>query len=163
MSIATQIKNELKLPASTVEAYIQDLTDEDLMRRPVPNANHIAWQLGHLIAAEHQLNNMVCPESMPELPSGFAEKHGKETASSDDVSAFCTKQEYIEAMEQQRAGTLALLDRLSDEELEKPAPEPIQKFGPTVGAVIAGNSAHWMMHAGQWVIVRRQLGKVAMF
>ena len=71
--------------------------------------------------------------------------------------------EYLKAMDEQRAGTLALLDKLSDEDLEKQAPDNIQKFGATVGAVIAGQSAHWMMHAGQWVIVRRQLGKEAMF
>lgn len=163
MSIATQIKHELNLPTFVVQGYLGDLSDEDLLRRPVPNANHIAWQLGHLIVSEHNLNNMVCPDSMPALPEGFAEKHAKETATSDDAGGFCTKHEYVNAMEEQRAGTLALLDKLSDEELEKPAPENIQKFGATVGAVIAGQSAHWMMHAGQWVVVRRQLGKEAMF
>lgn len=163
MSIASQIKNELNLPTFTVQAYLQDLTDEDLFRRPVENANHIAWQLGHLIAAEHNLNNMVCPGSMPALPDGFAEKHNKDTANIDDPRQFCSKAEYLKLMNEQRAGTLALLDKLSDAELEKPSPEPIQKFGPTVGAVIAGQSAHWMMHAGQWVIVRRQLGKNAIF
>jgi hypothetical protein len=163
MSIATQIKNELNMPGFVVQGYLQDLTDDQLFLRPHEKANHIAWQLGHLIASEHNLNNMVCPDSMPALPAGFAEKHSKEAATSDDQSAFCTKGEYLKAMEEQRAGTLALLDRLSDEELEKPAPEDIQKFGATVGAVIAGQSAHWMMHAGQWVIVRRQLGKEAMF
>lgn len=163
MSIATQIKHELNLPTFVVQGYVGDLSDEDLMRRPAPNANHIAWQLGHLIEAEHNLNNMVCPDSMPALPEGFAEKHKKETATSDDASAFCTKDEYLKLMTEQRAGTLALLDKLSDDELEKPAPEGIQKFGATVGAVIAGQSAHWMMHAGQWVIVRRQLGKEAIF
>lgn len=163
MSIATQIKHELNLPAFVVQGYLGDLTDQDLMHRPVPNANHIAWQLGHLIAAEHNLNNMVCPDSMPALPEGFAEKHSKEAAKSDDAGAFCTKDEYLKLMAEQRAGTLALLDKLSDEELQNAAPEDIQKFGATVGAVIAGQSAHWMMHAGQWVIVRRQLGKEAMF
>lgn len=163
MSIANQIKQELALPAFVVQGYLSDLSDEDLMRRPAPNANHIAWQLGHLIEAEHNLNNMVCPDSMPALPEGFSEKHSKEAATNDDQSAFCTKEEYLKLMQEQRAGTLALLDRLSDEELEKPSPEKIQQFGPTVGAVIAGQSAHWMMHAGQWVIVRRQLGKEAMF
>ena len=163
MSIATQIKNELNLPTFTVQVYLEDLSDADLMRRPVDNANHIAWQLGHLIDAENKLNNMVCPDSMPALPEGFAEKHSNENASSDDPSQFCTKDEYLKAMEEQRAGTLALLDRLSDEELEQPAPESLQKFGATVGAIIAGQSAHWMMHAGQWVIVRRQLGKEAIF
>jgi DinB superfamily len=163
MSIATQIKTELNLPAFAVGAYLQDLTDDQLFVRPHPKANHIAWQLGHLISSEHELNNMICPNSMPPLPKGFAEKHTKETAASDDKRAFCTKDEYLKAMAEQRAGTLALLDRLSDAELEKPAPEAIQKFGATVGAVIAGQTAHWMMHTGQWVIVRRQLGKEAMF
>lgn len=163
MSIGAHIKSELNLPTSVVQGYLQDLSDEDLLRRPVENANHIAWQLGHLIVAEHDLNNMVCPDSMPALPEGFVEKHSKETASSDDPAAFCTKDEYLACMAEQRAGTLALLDTLSDEDLQKPSPEHLQVFGGTVGAVIAGQSAHWMMHAGQWVIVRRQLGKEAMF
>ena len=106
---------------------------------------------------------MICPDSMPALPAGFAEKPSTEAASSDDQGAFCTKDEYLAAMQEQRAGTLALLEKLSDEELEKPAPEDIQKIGATVGAVIAAQSAHWMMHAGQWVIVRRQLDKEAIF
>ena len=163
MSIAAHIKTELQLPAFVVQTYLKDLTDEDLLRRPAENANHIAWQLGHLIVAENSLNNMVCPDSMPALPEGFAEKHSKEAAASNDPGGFCTKDEYLEQMEVQRAGTLALLDKLSDEDLEKPAPEKIQQFGATVGAVIAGQSAHWMMHAGQWVVVRRQLGKEAIF
>ena len=163
MSIASHIESVLRMPAFVVQSYLQDLSDEDLLRRPVKNANHIAWQVGHLIVAEHSLNNMVCPDSMPPLPPGFAEKHTKETSSNDDRTAFCTKQEYLKAMEEQRAGTLALLKRLSDTELDQPAPEKIRRFGATVGAVIAGQSAHWMMHAGQWVIVRRQLGKEASF
>lgn len=163
MSIATQIKNEFGLPAGVVQGYLGDLSDEQLLIRPHADANHIAWQLGHLISSEHSLNNMVCPDSMPALPDGFAEKHTKETASSDNPGDFCTKAEYLSAMEEQRAGTMALLDRLSDEELNQPSPEQIQMLGPTVGAVIAAQTAHWMMHAGQWVIVRRQLGKPAQF
>lgn len=163
MSIAEHIKAVLQLPTFVAQGYLQDLTDEDLMRRPVENANHIAWQWGHLISSEHDLNNMVCPDSMPALPEGFAEKHNKETASNDDPADFCTKEEYLSAMEEQRAGTLALLDTLSDEDLQKPSPEKLQQLGATVGAVIAAQSAHWMMHAGQWVIVRRQLGKEALF
>ena len=116
MSIAEQIKAELQLPGFTTMAYLQDLTDDELFIRPHEKANHIAWQLGHLIMSEHNLNNMVCPDSMPALPEGFADQHGKDAASSDDKSAFRTKDEYLKAMDEQRAGTVALLDRLSDEE-----------------------------------------------
>lgn len=163
MSIGQHIKAELALPTQVVNAYLQDMTDDQLFIRPHEQANHIAWQLGHLIAAENDLNNMVCPDSMPPLPKGFAEQHSKQTASSDDPSIFCNKDEYLRLMQEQRNATLALLDRLSDEELQQAAPEKIQQFGPTVGAVIAGQSAHWMMHAGQWVIVRRKLGKEPLF
>ena len=163
MPIATQIKHILAMPDFVARTYIADLSDEQLLMRPHDKTNHIAWQLGHLITWENQLNNMVCPDSMPALPEGFAEKHSKETATNDDPAAFCSKEEYLQAMETQRTGTLSLLDRLSDDELEQPAPEEIQKIGATVGAVIAGQAAHWMMHAGQWVIVRRQLGKEAAF
>ena len=104
MSIATQIKNELNLPTFVVQRYLEDLTDDQLFIRPHEKANHIAWQLGHLISSEHSLQNMVSPDSMPPLPEGFAEKHSKETASSDDKSAFCTKEEYLKAMQEQRAG-----------------------------------------------------------
>ncbi|WP_197442570.1 DinB family protein [Lignipirellula cremea] len=163
MSIAQQIKHELQLPNFVVDGYLKDLTDEQLMIRPHPKANHIAWQVGHLIASENSLNNMVSPDSMPPLPDGFADRHRKDMASSDNPADFCTRDEYLKVMKEQRAGTFALLDRLSDEELEQPAPAQIQRLGATVGAVIAMQSAHWMMHAGQWVIVRRQLGKEPIF
>lgn len=163
MSVAEHIKTSLQTPTFVVQAYLEDLTDEQLMLRAADGVNHIAWQLGHLIASEHMLINMVCPDSMPALPEGFAEQHGKETAGSDDASAFCTKAEYLKLMNEQRAGALATLEKLSDEDLAKPAPEEMHRIAETVGAMFAMQGTHWMMHAGQWVIVRRQLGKPAMF
>ena len=163
MSIATQIKTALDLPTFTVKSYLGDLTDADLLVRPAENANHIAWQLGHLIAAEHNLIEMVCPGTMPALPEGFEDQYAKETSQSDDASAFHSKEEYLRLMDEQRAGTLAVLEKLSDAELDAAAPEKIRQFAATVGAVFAGQGSHWMMHAGQWVIVRRQLGKPPLF
>ena len=140
-----------------------DLSDEDLTRRPAENASNIAWQLGHLIASEHSLINAVCPDSMPALPDGFAEKYTKDTAGSDDPAAFETKERYFELLDEQRAGALAALEKLSDEELESPAPESLQMLGATVGAIFTGLSMHTVMHAGQWTIVRRQKGMGPMF
>ena len=36
-------------------AYVQDLADADLLLRPVPGINHIAWQLGHLITGSKKM------------------------------------------------------------------------------------------------------------
>jgi hypothetical protein len=45
-----------------------------MLTRPVPGANHPAWQLGHLIVAETNAVNLVKPGAMPELPAGFGDR-----------------------------------------------------------------------------------------
>ena len=164
MSTATNvIRSSLDMASYCVKSYLEDLTDADLLIRPTEGANHMAWQLGHLITAEHSLINMVCPGSMPDLPAGFAEHYTKETAGLDDASKFHTKDVYLKLMDEQRAGTLAALEKLSDEALDMDAPEAVRDYAPTVAATFALQSAHWMMHSGQWVIVRRQLGRKPLF
>jgi uncharacterized damage-inducible protein DinB len=163
LSIAAQIDATLALPSQIVQGYLQDLTDDELFVRPYDSMNHIAWQLGHLIVGENSHINQVYPGSMPALPTGFAEKHTPETAASDQHSDFHTKAEYLKLLDQQRAATLALLADLSDEELSKPSPESMRYFGQTIGAVFAGEATHWMMHAGQWAVVRRKLGRPPLF
>jgi DinB superfamily len=145
------------------DAYLGDLKDDDLLVRPTEGANHIAWQLGHLIAADNGMVNAVCPGSMPPLPEGFAEKHAKETAGSDDAAAFLTKDEYVKQMQAQRAGMKQALASLSDDDLGKPSPETMRWAGPHVASVISMLPVHWMMHAGQWAVVRRKLGRPPLF
>jgi uncharacterized damage-inducible protein DinB len=148
---------------SIVEAYLGDLTDAELLVRTVPGINHIAWQLGHLITAEHDMMELVRPKSMPELPAGFREKHSKEASKSDDPKAFFTKAQYLDAMKKQRAGTLAALATVTDAELDQPSPEPLRGFLKTVGDVFSMQGNHWTMHAGQWAVLRRKLGRPPLF
>ncbi|HEY2893057.1 MAG TPA: DinB family protein, partial [Pirellulales bacterium] len=96
-------------------------------------------------------------------PEGFKQKHSKETAGSDNPRDFLTKNEYLKLLNEQRAGTLALLDKLSDEELSQDAPKPLQGFLKRVGDVFSMQSTHPVMHAGQWAIIRRKLGKPPLF
>lgn len=163
MSIARHIQTGLQLPTFIVDGYLEDLAQEDLFVRPAPGANHIAWQLGHLITSEHQMINMVCPDAMPPLPEGFAEAYTKETAGLDDPEAFHSKEEYLRVRDEQRKAMLAALEKLSDEELESPTPEKLQRFATTVGTLFSGLGIHWTMHAGQWAVIRRQLGRPPLF
>lgn len=144
-------------------AYLGDLSDAEFLHRPHPGCNHITWQVGHLIASEHQMIEGVCPGSMPDLPDGFAGKYSKETSSGDEASSFHSKQELLELFEQIRAATLAALASLSDEDLDKPSPEEMHGYAPTVGAAFSLQGGHWMMHAGQWAVIRRQLGREPLF
>jgi hypothetical protein len=141
-------------------AYVQDLTDQDLLRRPSPGCNHINWQIGHLISSEHRMGNQLAPGSMPDLPPGFEAKYSKETAGMDDASKFCTKAELLAIHQQQRVGTLAALAKYSDADLDRSTGV---EYAPTVGAMFSLQGSHWLMHCGQWAVVRRQLGRPPLF
>jgi len=146
-----------------VDDYLKDLSDAELLVRPLPATNHIAWQLGHLIQGEHEMIEMLSPGSMPKLPAGFQQKHSKDTAGSDDPQAFLTKDEYVRLQKAQRAGTLAVLEKLGADDLSKPGPEAMRSYFPTVADILGGQATHWLMHAGQWAIVRRKLGRKPMY
>jgi DinB family protein len=138
--------------------YLQDLSDRDLMLRPHDGCNHINWQVGHLIQSEHEMMQMIAP--MPALPAGFANRYSKETQASNRREDFCSKDELLEAHREQREGTLAILERIGETDLDR---KTGVDYAPTFGALLALISAHWLMHAGQWVIVRRELGRPLLF
>jgi hypothetical protein len=54
---------------------------------------------------------------------------------------------------------LTALDTYPPSDLDNPAPEDFRVFCPTMGDLFTLIATHPMMHAGQFVIVRRQLGK----
>jgi hypothetical protein len=149
----------LKTSSVVLGKYLDDLTDADLMQRPGPGCNHLAWQLGHLIASENQLLESVAPGAGIKLPEGFAEKHSKERKDDDDPTHFCKKQEYLDLFEKVHAASLTAIAKMSDADLDKPAPEHFRKFFPTAGHVVILIATHGLMHAGQFVPVRRRLGK----
>lgn len=145
-----------------VRLYVDDLRDSDLLVRSVPGTNHIAWQLGHLIAGTRQML-VLLGHSVAELPEGFEAAYAPETAVSDDPAQFATKADCLALAEQMKAATLAAIDATSDETLSQPGPEAMQEYAPTVAAVLALVSNHWVMHAGQFVPIRRKLGKTPLF
>ena len=150
------IKGSLDMADLVCTSYLNDLSDSDLMQRPHPECNHVNWQVGHLIVAENQMMEGIAPGKMPALPAGMAEKYTKDTAASDDAGQFASKDELLAAHKAQRAATLEVLAGLSDEDMDK---ETGVDYAPTVGAMVRMQAEHWMMHCGQWVIVRRATGK----
>jgi uncharacterized damage-inducible protein DinB len=101
--------------------------------------------------------------SAPALPEGFAEAHSKEAAACDDPARFCTKSQYLAMMDQMKAATLAAIAATPESKLDDAAPEPMREYAPTVGAVLLLMGNHWMMHAGQFVPIRRKLGRPPLF
>src|SRR5258708_39624471 len=95
MNARDVIRNSIESSQQIADGYLEDLSDADLLVRPVPHANHIAWQLGHLIEGEHGMISAACPGAMPPLPAGFKEKYTPEASNLDDPKAFHTKAEYL--------------------------------------------------------------------
>lgn len=160
MNVKDALKLSINMGRMVSMGYVDDLTDEELMRRPHPQCNHIKWQLGHLIAGEHGMMEQIAPGSMPPLPDGFAERYSKETASSDDPAAFDSKADLLKVFEEQRAGTLAALEKTGEADFDR---ETGVEYAPTVGAMFELQGSHWLMHAGQWAVTRRMLGRSPLF
>ena len=158
------IKTTLKATQNLLNQYVSDLSDADLLMRPVPGANHIAWQLGHLLLAEVDLVGKHVPGvSFPELPAGFREKHSKEKAASDAPGEFLKKSEYLSLFNNLRELSITAVEKLSDADLDRPNTGNMAKFAPTLGALLLLQSNHTMMHVGQFSAVRRKLGKPVLF
>jgi hypothetical protein len=162
MSLKTQVRWIVEQCYWINNMYVQDLTDADLMLRPVPGMNHMAWQLGHLISSTQRMLAGI-GQPAPALPAGFAEAHSKEAATCDDPKKFATKAVYMDLTEKVKAATVAAIEAVPDSKLDEPGPEDMREYAPTVAACLTLMGTHWLMHSGQFVAVRRKLGKPAIF
>jgi hypothetical protein len=163
MNARQAIRLNIESANMIAQGYLGDLTDAELLVRPVPGANHTAWQLGHLLASAYDMVESTCPGSMPALPAGFAEKYTADTSKLDSPGAFHPKAFYMNIAEQQHAATLKALDKLTDADLDKPAPEKCRSYVKTVGELFSMQGTHLLMHAGQWAVTRRKLGRPPLY
>jgi hypothetical protein len=158
------IQTALTSTKNLLDMYVSDLSDADLFLRPVPGANTIAWQLGHLIGAEPYLVRQALPEAAyPELPAGFDTAYTKETSASDSPQGFKTKKEFLDLFNKVRGASLAAVAKLSDADFDRPTQGKMAQFAPTLGAMLILVANHTLMHAGQFTVLRRKLGKPVLF
>ncbi|MEM7456977.1 MAG: DinB family protein, partial [Planctomycetota bacterium] len=67
--------------------------------------------------------------------------------------------ELLDLAKKQRSAILEKVATLSEGDLDAESPESMRSYAPNAGAVLNMLGTHWVMHAGQWVIVRRMLEK----
>jgi hypothetical protein len=145
-----------------LRAYTDDMSDADLLVRSVPGSNHAAWQLGHILSGTSRMLAALGQPALA-LPEGFAAAHTPATAASDDPARFAKKAEYLALVDKAKAAILAAIDSIPDARLDDPGPEAMRQYVPTVGAMLAMLGGHWLMHAGQFVPIRRKLGRPPLF
>jgi uncharacterized damage-inducible protein DinB len=153
------LKSLVQSNDSMMNTYLGDLNDADLLVRPAPGANHIAWQLGHLINAEQSLMKSIPGGTGIELPAGWGDRYTGEASRSDSTTGYLTKTQYLEWYKKSRENLVKTIDRLSDKDLDTPSQGRLAQMFPTVGLILMLMANHPLMHAGQIVVVRRKLGK----
>jgi len=154
----------LESTKATLEMLVGDFTDAELLVRPVPGANHAAWQIGNVILRDPFLVKAVIPgAAYPEFPAGFADLHGNKGAKTDSGPGFLTKDGYLKLLGSTRAATIAAVSKLTDADLDRPSPESMRWAGPTVAHVLLFAANHALLHAGQFSVIRRKLGKPVLF
>jgi DinB superfamily len=158
MTTKDTIRNTLDMSQMIIGSYIGDLSDADILIRPVPGMNHIAWQLGHLISSERYSTELLRPGSAPPLPAGFDDAHKTENAGSNDASQFYSVAKYQELWKAQREAFLALLNSTDESDFDR-TDEKFPSYMPSVGAILNMAGVHALMHCGQFVAVRRLLNK----
>ena len=164
MNATSVIKLALTSTKELLNWYVSDLSDADLLVRPVPQANHIAWQLGHLVVGDIGLIKDEIPgANFPELPATWMAQHDKATAAQEPPKGFATKKEYLDLFNGTRDATIALVDKLKDADLDTPVKGKMAKFAPTWAALLLLCANHTTMHAAQFTVVRRKLGKPILF
>lgn len=149
------IRNTSDMANFVMNAYLEDLPEEAFFEAAGPGLNPLAWQLGHLISSERGWLEKIKPGSCPALPEGFDAAHSKATAAPNAFQKVATKAEYLAAWNAQRAATLAVLDSLPEEALDGPTGID---FAPTVATLLNMTGVHPLMHAGQFVALRRKHG-----
>jgi hypothetical protein len=160
MKATEAIQTALKSTQFVLTTWLSDLSDSDLLVRPAPGANHLAWQLGHLIHSEVMLVKMGLPDAVyPALPDGFGKQHDKETCGQEPPKGFLSKGEYLNLFTKVRQATVEHLAKLSDSDLDKPTTGKMAQFAPTLGALLLLVSNHTLMHGGQVCVLRRKLNK----
>jgi uncharacterized damage-inducible protein DinB len=156
------ISGQLKFADMLIQGYVGDLNNADLLVRSVPGSNHIAWQIGHLLSSAKGILQGLGHDGIA-LPDGFEETYKKENAASDDPKLFATKAEYLRLHTAALEAIQAALDKTPDAVLDEPGPESMRDYAPTNAAAYMLFGNHIVMHAGQFVPIRRKLGKTPLF
>lgn len=160
MNAIDVIKTGLGISQTWVLGMLQDMKDAPLTA-PTPNGgNHPLWVLGHLTYSELELRECLMhgrPHPIPEWKDLF----GRGSQPTDDAAKYPSMDELLQKFEEVRAETLAMLDGMTDADLDQPSnvPEDMADFFGTFGKCLTAISLHFTLHGGQVADARRAAGK----
>lgn len=145
-----------------VDRYVSDLSCHELLQRPGKIGNPVLWQLGHLIASEIEMLQLIGLPFDGQITNEFLSRHQKGAYSDGwelEIDREDGHQSYLQLMKEVRAHTLNVLDAITLEEFGSPAPEKMRSYAQSKGSIFSMIASHECLHAGQIAVLRRELGK----
>jgi uncharacterized damage-inducible protein DinB len=135
--------------------------------RPSPNGvTHIAWQVGHLAAAEYflTLERIRGVQASDEhlISQTFRQQFGRQSTPDPDPTKNPSATDLRAILDRVHRQALQELKTLPDEVLDAPVGRPHPMFQTKLGAIL-WCSAHEMVHTGQIGLLRRLFGQAPLW
>jgi hypothetical protein len=143
---------------------LEDMAADPFVQPGPWGGNHAMWIAGHITVIEGRLHKVLrgTPNPVEHWKSLF--DWGSELKT--DRSAYPPFEEVLQTYRRLREGTLAFLDEVGEDGLDRPTKLPIPGFGPafeTVGPAIMVIACHQCGHLGAATVARRASGKPPAF
>lgn len=141
-----------------LEEAVADIPDERFAEQPGGIVNHPAWTLSHLNAANGALLGML---DEPEGASAGEENEqfGPGTIPVTDRGKYASKSELLETLKRRHQLLDAAVRVKHAEYFQRPSPEFLQSFSPTIGPIATYLLAsHESYHLAQLMPWRRAAG-----
>jgi hypothetical protein len=122
--------------------------------------NHAMWIAGHITVIEGRLQKVL--HGTPNPVEHWKPLFDWGTEPKTDPSAYPPFEEVLQTYRRLREGTIAFLEEVGEEGLDRPTKLPIPGFGPafeTVGPAIMVIACHQSGHIGAATVARRASGK----
>lgn len=154
------VKISLEMSSGWIMGLAKDMQDAPMTVPTPKGGNHPMWCVGHLAYSEANIvSTLIKGEENPLAQWEGIFKQGKEVSA--DSSLYPSYEEVIAKMEEVRATTMALLETLTEDDLDKPshAPEEMKDLFGTIGACLAVIPVHCAFHGGQIADARKAAGR----
>lgn len=160
MKTIDYIKLEMEMSKGWIMGLMTDIKDAPLTA-PTPNGgNHPMWTVGHMTHSEANILH-CCLRGEANPLDEWKDIFGIGSQPTSDASSYPPYDEVLAKLEKVRAETIAYLDSITDDDLDKPshAPKETAEFFGTIGQCLAAITMHLAFHGGQIADARRAAGR----
>lgn len=162
MNSTEALRRSIKFSDPDVK-LLAEMRDFPLLRTRPSGGHHAMWIAGHLAVAEGRLHKML--RGIPNPVESWKPQFDWGSEPVDELNVYPPFDEVVAKLQKLRTATLALIDEVGEEGLNKPTkcqPPGLNGF-ETVGSAILTIACHACGHLGELSILRAAANKPRAF